>query len=122
MSDDSPQGNLSSTAPAGPAQAAMMAAKPISLNNIFLTAAPTVQGRHCGFNIVLQIDPTLALKTWDGTRLFLSSISHKNLASALSIKAVPPSWTSSAPNIRAVIAYSQQSYGVERHLILEQVE
>ena len=63
---------------AGPAQAAMTATKPISLGNIFLIPAPTVQGRNDEFNIVLRIEPTLALKTWAGTHLFLISISHKN--------------------------------------------
>src|ERR1700733_14517127 len=71
MSEDSPQGNFSSSAMAGPAYAAMMAAKPIKLNNIFLVPAPTVEGRNGEFNIVLRIEPTLALKTWAGTHLFL---------------------------------------------------
>jgi hypothetical protein len=55
----------------------MKAAKPISLNNIFLFPAPPVQGRHGEFNIVLRIEPILALTTWDGMNLFLVSIPLK---------------------------------------------
>src|SRR5579859_6415931 len=76
MSDDCPQGNLSSAAPAGPAHAARMAAKPNSRGNIFLSPALTVNGRHGGFNIVLRIEPTPELKTRDETQLFLYPIYH----------------------------------------------
>src|ERR1700722_3569335 len=106
MSDDSPQGNLSSAAMAGPAQAAMMAAKPNNQGNIFLSPAPKVRMRHGGFKIVLQIDLLANLRRGMARIYSFFSIS----------RAIPHSWTSAAANIRAIFAYSQQSYGVERHL------